>query len=139
MALYGSQEWLDEYQSRINGSPAYRKAAAGWEGELAFVFEAEPDHGWPKTRCAILDLWHGECRDARVVEEADAKAAQFCIRGPYTRWKQVLTKDLDPVMGIMQGKLRLRGDLTLLMRYMAASKQLVALASEVPTEFPDEQ
>jgi putative sterol carrier protein len=139
MALYGSQEWLDAYKSRINESESYRKAAATWEGDLALVIEAEPSSGWEETQAGLLDLWHGECRDARVVDEAGAAQARFAIRAPYSRWKQVMRRELDPVGGIMQGKLRLRGDMGVLMRYVAASKELVNLAAEVPTEFPDEQ
>jgi putative sterol carrier protein len=138
MALYGSQEWLDAYRSRINESESYRKAAATWEGDLALVIEAEPSSGWNETQAGLLDLMHGECRDARVVDEATAATAKFAIRAPYSRWKQVVRKELDPIMGIMQGKLRLRGDMGVMMRYVAASKELVILASEVPTEFPDE-
>jgi putative sterol carrier protein len=139
MVLYGSQEWLDEYKSKINASESYRKAAATWEGELAFVFEAEPARNWPETRAAVLDLWHGECRHARLANEREAAAAPFCISGEYHRWKEVVRKELDPVAAIMQGKLRLRGNLSVLLRYVAASKELVNLASDVPTDFPDEQ
>ena len=139
MALYGSQEWLDAYRSRINESESYRKAAATWEGDLALVIEAEPASDWQRTQAGVLDLWHGECRDARLVDEAGAANAAFAIRAPYSRWKQVMRRELDPVMGIMQGKLRLRGDMGVLMRYVAAAKELVNLAGEVPTEFPDER
>lgn len=138
MFEYGSEEWLLEYQRRINASDAYRQAAATWEGAVAFVFEAEPDKQWPETRAAVLDLWHGECRDVREADEAEAGEAPFLIRAPYSRWKQIIRKELDPIKGMMQGKLRLKGDLPTIVRYVKASNELVNIAAEIPTKFPDE-
>ena len=139
MVEFGTQEWLDAYRDRINASSSYREAAATWEGALVFGFEAEPDKNWPETRWALLDLWHGECREAREADEAEADATPFLIRAPYTRWKQVMRKELDPIKGMMQGKQRLRGDLPTIVRYVKASHELVNLAAEIPTSFPDEQ
>jgi putative sterol carrier protein len=138
MVAFGSDEWFQEYKDRINRSEAYREAAATWEGGVAFVFDAEPDRNWPETMHAILDLWHGECRDARQVEPAEVDAAPFLISAPYSRWKQVIRGELDPIKGMMQGKLKLRGDLSTIVRYVKASNELVNLASSVPTDFPDE-
>ena len=60
------------------------------------------------------------------------------IRAPYSRWKDVLRGDLDPIKGMMQGKLKLRGDLPTIVRYVKAANELVSLTMAVPTEFPDE-
>lgn len=139
MVAFGSQEWLDEYRGRINRSEAYRRAAADWEGALAYVFDPEPERNWPETTYVLMDLEHGECREARLVEREEAEQAPFVIRGPYTRWKQVVTRELDPIKGMMQGKLRVRGDLATLVRYVDAANELVNLAAGIPTEFPDEQ
>lgn len=139
MAAFGTQEWLDAYQAAVNASEAYRQAAATWEGEIAFVFEAEPDRDWPDTVHAVLDLWHGQCRRAWVADEQEAEAAPFVIRAPYSRWKQVLQRELDPIKGMMQGKLRLKGDLPTVVRHVKAANELVNLAGEVPTDFPDDR
>jgi putative sterol carrier protein len=60
------------------------------------------------------------------------------IRGTYERWKQVLRKELDPVKGMMQGKLQLKGDLPTVVRYVKASQDLVESSTRVPTKFLDE-
>ena len=39
---------------------------------------------------------------------------------------------------MMQGKLRVRGDLATIVRQVRAANELVNLIGEVPTEFPDE-
>jgi putative sterol carrier protein len=139
MALFPSDEWVSVYRDRINGSAEYREAAATWEGAVAFVFEAEPDHGVPQDLCAYLDLWHGECRRAAMLGSEDTEAAPYVIRAPYSRWKEVVRGDLDPVKGMMQGKLKLEGDLATIVRYVRAANELVHLTMQVPTEFLDER
>ncbi len=138
MPLFPSEEWLEEFVQRINDSNEYREAAATWEGDVCFVFEAEPDKGVPEDVYGWLDLWHGECRDGKLVSAEEGEKAQFMIRAPYSRWKDVIRKELDPVKGMMQGKLRLRGDLPAIVRHVRAAQVLVSLAGRVPTEFRDE-
>lgn len=138
MAVFPSDEWLHIYHERINGSPEYREAALTWEGDIAFVFEAEPNKGVAEDLWAWMDLWHGECRSARMVDPAEGETAPYVIRAPYTRWKDVLRGDLDPVKGMMQGKLKLQGDLPTIIRYVRAANELVHLTMSVPTEFLDE-
>lgn len=138
MALFPSDEWMRAYRELIDASEDYREAAASWEGAIAFVFEAEPDRGVPEDLWAILDLWHGECRDARMLDPDEGAEAPYVIRAPYSRWKEVLRGDLDPVKGMMQGKLSLQGDLATIVRYMRAADELVDLTTRVPTQFLDE-
>jgi putative sterol carrier protein len=136
---FPSKEWLDVYVERINQSAEYGDAAAAWEGDISYVFEPEPDKGVPVEVWVWLDLWHGECRDARYdISPEEGARARFIIRAPYTRWKEVIRKELDPVKGMIQGKLKLRGDLPTIVRYVKAANELVNLAASVPTEFVDE-
>jgi putative sterol carrier protein len=138
MAIFPSDEWLTIYQDRINASSEYREAAATWEGAIAFAFEAEPDRGVREDLWAYLDLWHGECRQARMISAGEGDQAPYVIRAPYSRWKEVLRGDLDPVKGMMQGKLKVQGDLATIVRYVRAANELVHLTMQVPTQFLDE-
>ncbi|MFB3738006.1 MAG: SCP2 sterol-binding domain-containing protein [Candidatus Velamenicoccus archaeovorus] len=137
MALFPSDEWLAIYVERINASADYREAAADWEGDVSFVFEAEPDRNVPEDLWAWLDLWHGTCRSGRMVLPEEGARAAYIIRAPYSRWKEVLAGDLDPVKGMMQGKLKLEGDLPTIIRYVRAANELVRLTMRIPTEFRD--
>lgn len=139
MTLFPSDEWLRIYMERINGSTDYRQAAASWEGDVALVFEAEPDKNVPVDLWARLDLWHGRCREAKMVAPEDGERAQYVIRASYSRWKEVLGGDLDPVKGMMQGKLKLQGDLPTIIKYVRAANELVHLTTTVPTEYLDER
>jgi putative sterol carrier protein len=138
MPMFASQEWFEAFQVEINASDHYREAAADWEGDIAFRIAAEPDRQVPKDLWGYLDLWHGSCRDARVIAPTDAYAAAYTLSAPYSRWKDVVRGELDPIKGMMQGKLRVRGDLPTIVRYVRAANELVRLTGLVETEFPDE-
>lgn len=141
MPVFPSEEWLEEFVEKINGSAEYADAAATWEGDLVFVYEKEPDKGVDEDVFAWLDLWHGKCRDAARLDGPDdprATSAKFTITAPYSRWKSVLKKELDPVKGMMQGKIKVKGDLPTIVRYVKASNVLVDLTSTVDTQFIDE-
>ncbi len=141
MAVFPSEKWLAEYVDLINGSAEYADAAATWEGDLVFVYEKEPDKNVPDDIYAWLDLWHGKCRSASILEGPDdprASGAQFTIAAPYSRWKSVVRKELDPVKGMMQGKIKVKGDLPTIVRYVKASNVLVDLTTKLDTQFIDE-
>jgi putative sterol carrier protein len=66
-------------------------------------------------------------------------AASFVIVAPYALWKTVIRGELDPTKGMMQGRLKLtKGHMPTMVKYVTASKELVASTSRVPTKFRDE-
>lgn len=138
MARFLSQPWFDAFVEAINSSEEYREAAAEWEGDIAFLVEAEPDRNVPDDVWARLDLWHGACRGGGPIASEDGPASAYVLAAPYTRWKDVVLGDLDPIRAMMQGKLRVRGDLPTIVRQVRAANELVRLLGDVPTEFPDE-
>jgi putative sterol carrier protein len=139
MPVWPSEEWTADYMKAINESQEYREAAHDWEGSVVYHFQAEPDKGLAEDVYGWFDLWHGECRGGKLISPEEGEKAAFLIRAPYSRWKEVIRKELDPIKGMMQGKLKLKGDLPTIVRYVKASNELVNLAQTVPTEFPDEQ
>lgn len=138
MARFLSQPWFDAFVEAINSSEEYREAAAEWEGDIAFLVEAEPDRNVPDDVWARLDLWHGACRGGGPIASEGGPASAYVLAAPYSRWKDVVLGDLDPIRAMMQGKLRVRGDLPTIVRQVRAANELVRLLGEVPTEFPDE-
>jgi putative sterol carrier protein len=138
MPEFPTDPWVKAFVEQINGSAEYADSAAGWEGDVAIVIEAEPDHGVPQTVWALLELHAGACRGGGVVDEERGARAPFVIRAAYSRWKDVIRGDLDPIKGMMQGKLKVQGDLPAIIRYARATSELAHLTQLVDTTFPDE-
>lgn len=132
-----SEDWTRAWAEELRTSDAYRTAAATWEGSLALVMTADGDGADnDAAQAAFVDLWHGECRGARPASDEDRATADFVIAAASQTWQQVLAGKLEPVFGIMSGKLKLeRGSLAKLVPQVTAAKELVACAARIDTVF----
>ena len=133
-----SSEWAQLFKDEVNKSAVYRQAAKGWKWRVGLVVEAEPDRNFPESRGIVMDLFEGEARDIAVGTADEAQACDFVITAPYSRWKQVAMKELDATRGMLQGKLKLKGDLPTIVRYTKASQELTECTTRVPVAWPDE-
>ena len=132
-----SATWAAAWGEELGNSEAYREAAATWEGSM--LLEITGDGGQTASpRAVFVDLWHGECRAARSAEQRDLDTADYVIRAEAEIWRRVLAGDLEPIFGLMSGKLKLaRGSLAKLTPYLAASRELVRAAARVDSSFPE--
>ncbi|MGH2760727.1 MAG: SCP2 sterol-binding domain-containing protein [Actinomycetota bacterium] len=137
MPKFATPQWLEAYMDAINSDADIAEAAKGWEWDIALVVEAEPEKGIPVDLWGLFVIRNGRCEDARVVTADEGDRATFVIRAPYTRWKEVILGKLDPIKGMLQGKLKVAGDLPTLAREVKAADALVKIARAVTTEFPD--
>jgi putative sterol carrier protein len=133
-----SPEWAQAFKDEINKSEVYRKAGKGWQWTVGLVVEAEPDRNFPEAKGVVMDLFEGEARDIKVGGATEAQACDFVISAPYSRWKQVATKELDATRGMLQGKLKLKGNLPTVVRYTKASQEMTECTTRVPVSWPDE-
>jgi len=137
--MFPSEEWIGAYKEAINSNPKYKEAGAKWtHGAVALICKAYPAAGLDEDAGIYLDLNEGVCLEAKMVPAEEALTAPFCITGEYARWKQVVRKELEPVKGMMQGKLRLKGNLPTIVRFVKAAQELVESATMVDTQFLDE-
>jgi len=131
-----SQEWVEAFAQAINRSESYREYAATWEhGPVALVVNAAPEVGWEEDRGVWLDLHRGRCRQARIVSRAEAEEAPFVIYGDYGQWRGLVEGKFDLLPALMRGRLKLKGDLKVIVKYVKAAKALIAAAQQVPTAF----
>ena len=133
--LFASQEWLDALKKALETSQAYKEAAKNWEGDIYFI--VEPDASYKNRNVLYLDLWHGECREARVITDENEKSPKYRIFGPFTNWKQILNKEIDPVRSMMTGKIKVKGDMAQIMKMPRAAVELVNCATAFEAVFPD--
>lgn len=139
MLKFPSKEWVGEYGKKLNESPDYKVSGKDWHaGPVALVILKDDRIGLDKDFGIWLDLDGGVCREAKAVSRSEAEKAPFVIYGDYGRWKQVIQGELEPIQGLVQGKLKLKGDLPTIVRYIKAAQDMVKAAQKVPTKFLDE-
>jgi putative sterol carrier protein len=136
--IMGTPSWLYAFETLIKEDPEYRQVGKGWHGTVIEHIVADPEVGLEEDMFLMMDLEDGECRSVRLVPAEAGEKGDFVLTAPYERWKQVMLGELDPVKGMMQGKIRLRGDLPTIVRYVKASTRLVNLVGQVDTIFLDE-
>ncbi|MGB9600277.1 MAG: SCP2 sterol-binding domain-containing protein [Myxococcota bacterium] len=135
---FPSEEWVAKYRDAINASADYKVAAKDWTyGVIALICKAKPPF-LEKDIGIWLDLEKGVCREAKIVIPEEAAKAPFCITGEYDRWKAVVKGELEPVKGMMQGKLKLKGNLPTIVRFVKAAQELVKATNVIDTKFLDE-
>lgn len=122
-----SDAWAKACRIEINASVAYREAGATWEGAIVFIRQvAEGDRG------VYVDLWRGECREARELMDGDTDRAPWVIHCNEEAWASVLGGSLDPLVALALGRLKLvKGSLGALAFHIKAARELVAAASRV--------
>ncbi len=137
--VFPSEEWVVAYKAQIDEKPDYKEGGKNWRsGPLALVINAKPQAGIDVDFNIYLDLHEGQCREAKVCSDEEAAQQPFVIRGEYDRWKLVVRGQLEPVKAMMQGKLKLIGDLPTIVRSIDAAKALVKCVTYVDTVFIDE-
>ncbi|MDH7486749.1 MAG: SCP2 sterol-binding domain-containing protein [Anaerolineae bacterium] len=132
---FPSNEWVEALMVKINESEAYRSAARTWEGDFYFI--VDPEGSVTEPVIMYMDLWHGQCREAFIARDESVKNPEFRINAPVSAWKQVITKQLDPIQALMTRRLKLQGNMMKIMRAVKAAQELVNCCTQVPTEFPD--
>jgi putative sterol carrier protein len=131
---FPSDEWIKAMKEDLNASQSYFDSARNWEGDFYFEIQAGGDLKAPAT--LYMDLYHGKCRDAYLVENSSEINPAFRLTGPVAVWKKVMTKKLDPMQAMMTGQLKLAGNMSIIMRNVRAAKELVESCTRIETDFP---
>lgn len=131
---FGTDEWIKAVMVELNESQAYRDAAKNWEGDFYFIINS--GDGIEEDIYLYMDLWHGECRDAFRMENPEDESPEFTISATLPDWKRVLTKELDPIQGLITRRLKLKGNMLKVMRAPKAAKELVNCCAQVDTAWP---
>ncbi|HET8934845.1 MAG TPA: hypothetical protein VFN67_15450 [Polyangiales bacterium] len=136
--LFPSDAWASAYQTAVNQNAQYKSAGKDWtHGKVALVVKADASISIDQDMAVLLDVNAGSCNNATYTSGEEARAsAAFAVEGPYDNWKRLIVENEDPIKSLMQGKFKLtKGHLPTLIRYVESSKQLLASAQNVATQF----
>jgi len=131
---FATDEWIKALMAEMNASDAYGKAAKNWEGDFYFVVDA--GDGLAETAYMYMDLWHGECRAAYKVADPAEKKPAFVMSAPVSVWRQVFEKKMDPIRGMMSGKLKLQGNKMKVLKAPKAAIEMVECCTKIDTTYP---
>lgn len=131
---FPSDAWIKQLMTELNTSAAYQEAAKTWEGDLYFIIE--PEGGLTETTYLYVDLWHGECRQAYVVDDPARLEPEFRLTAPVNVWKQIIERKLDPIKAMLTRKLKLQGNMAKIMRHVKAANEMVNCTTHIETAFP---
>ena len=118
MALYPSNAWCDEWKNALNNDPAVEKTGKNWGVDFNgnFIFELQPGDGLDQTTYVYLEAAAGKCSDARLVKDPSEVDLGFYVIGLYADFKPVVKGEKDFIEGVVRGILKLKGDMSKIMR-----------------------
>jgi putative sterol carrier protein len=126
---FPSATWATAFQRALNENAAYAEAARAWVGDVLLLVRPSDSSG--VTPGIHLDLANGSCRAATFHEDARTVSSEFVFEGTPENWARLMRHEIDPVKSILDGTLRVRGNMAKLMRFTRAAKELVETASRV--------
>ena len=133
-----SQDWCRAWEEKVRASKDFAIFNKGWEGDIACFFFKDPAAGLPEDLYLYLDFEDGKVNGITMIDKAKAEKAKFIISGEYIRWKQVALKELDAVKAMMQGKLKLKGNLPYVVKYVKGVQEAIRCLTELESRFPDD-
>ena len=132
-AIFPSQEWLKELESKLNSDEKYRGIAKDWEGDL--LFNIEPEGNLKEPLRFYLDLWHGACRKVDYNPDTSVyPKPAFTLSASYNNITAVLTGKLTPMTAMMTMKLKVSGSMGYMLRNVPTVLDFVRVAQEVTSE-----
>ncbi len=131
------KKWAAEFCEGINNSPEYEASAKGWgvdfDGGMLFVMEKTGEI--EDDISAFLDLKDGKCLGITILApgEEPPRTPIMSLRASMLTWKKLASKEIDPIQTLMQGLLKIEGDMALALRYAKAAMELANAVESAPS------
>ncbi len=129
MATFPNEAWLQALMEKLNSDEKYAQIARNWEGDM--TFEINPGGSLSEPVRFYLDLWHGQCREAHLIEEAGEYKSVFTLNGPYENYIRLLKGEIDPMQALLTRKLGVKGNMAVLMRSVPTVLDFVRCCREI--------
>lgn len=121
-----SDEWANELKTRLNASDAFREGIGSTTARLQQVITSADGERryWMRTQGGTIDMGQGDIEqpDATITQDYDTAAA--LARG-----------GLNPVGAYMSGKLKIAGNLMLLMQLQGALAELPRVMQDMDVDY----
>ena len=133
MAKFPTAEWIQALNEKLNTDERYAQVARNWEGDM--LFQVDPGGVLTEPAKFYLDLWHGKCRDAFVVDGTREVKPVFTLKAPYDNYVRLLKGELEPMQALLTRKIGVQGNMAVLMRSIPTVLDFVRCCREVTDSF----
>jgi putative sterol carrier protein len=121
-----SPEWADELTARLNERDDFRTAAAGTNATIQQVITRDDGdtHYWTRLEDGSIAMGIGDTdgADATITQSYDTAVA-------------LATRELSPVTGFMMGKIKVAGNMGLLLGLQGVLGQIAGAMGEMDVEY----
>ena len=132
-AIFPSEEWVRELCAKLNSDDRYARIANKWEGDI--FFHILPGGALQHETKIYLDLWHGKCRDAHMIDAEDKRVVAFTLRATFDNFVRILLGELDPMQAMLTRKLQVQGSMAYMMRNVPVVLDFVRCAQEITQDY----
>jgi putative sterol carrier protein len=133
MAKFPTAEWIQALNEKLNSDERYAQVARNWEGDMLFQVDASGVLTEPAQ--FYLDLWHGKCRDAFVIDGTREVKPVFTLKAPYDNYVRLLKGELEPMQALLTRKIGVQGNMAVLMRSVPTVLDFVRCCREVTDSY----
>lgn len=133
MAIFPELDWFLALKEKLNSDDQYARIAHQWEWDLLFAIEA--DELLAEPLYVYLDLWHGTCREVKIVADIKQTQATFILTAPYKNYVALLSGKIDPMQAMLTRKLRVQGNMAIMMRNVPTVLDFVRCCREITDGF----
>lgn len=134
---FPSEEWIQEYERKLNEDPDYQETSEGWgvgfNGD--FIFHIVADGSLPEDRYYFVGLENGDVYECREIDSPDDVDWGFIYRGDYDDWKKLSQGEIGPIDGMMSGVFQVEGDMQKVLQYSDAAVAMTNVSKSIDTDY----
>jgi putative sterol carrier protein len=129
---FPSPEWLNALSDKLNNDSRYASIASKWEADMTII--VEPGGELKDPLYYYFDLWHGKCRRVAVLNDPEEEKPVFVLTASYENISKIMKGELDPMQAMLTRKMKVQGNLVVMMRNVPTVLDFVRCAREVTDE-----
>lgn len=133
MPTFPNEDWLQTLMAKLNSDESYAQIARNWEGDM--IFEIHPGGSLSEPISFYMDLWHGKCRDAYIVDADSEIKSVFTLHGSYDNYVRLLKGDIAPMQALLTRKIGVKGNMGVLMRNVPTVLDFVRCCKEITDSY----
>lgn len=137
--LFPSPEWTAAWVEACNADVHFRDASVGWDGAAGCVIAADESLHIP-TQYLRLEGRDGTWTSHELGEDPQlVTGTKFVLSADYLAWKSVIRQELHPIRAMVMGRVRVKGQLSAVLRWSRPLVLMTQIAGRLHTTFTDEQ